>query len=387
MKFCFLLWVLLALNASFGYAQKFDEDRMKRDIEVAENVLSTLVKQQFGQQRRGWFGIDVKGSYLPGYGVTFRLPADFNMPFMLTVGSDKEAVIFNRDESSFSFSIQTGDDEDGEEPGSEKKAMSLKETSKENKKLRNDSAHTAYREKVIRAAKDFIVDYGDFITQLGPNERIIVTNQGEHRFYYSTRKRMHISVEGTKADVLGFRQGKLSRDQALAKLKVINTESIDERQPDMELLSSIIGRLYKPDLSKTYFTEENIYYEILKDYGAVFYMSVYSSNEVDAGKMRMPTQGNEVMDKAARDKKVAELYPAFEKDLKENMIEYGRTLKSLKNDENLVFNVTLTKCKGCNIPSKLELSVKNSVLQDFNAGRIDKSAAISKIMVKKGANQ
>jgi hypothetical protein len=101
----------------------------------------------------------------------------------------------------------------------------------------------------------------------------------------------------------------------------------------------------------------------------------------------MPTIGLEDVDQATKDKKVKELYPKFEKELKENILEYGRTIKSLKDDESLVIQVTMTKCKECNIPSSLELSVKGSVLKDFNAGKIDQGAALTKINVKKGANQ
>jgi hypothetical protein len=101
----------------------------------------------------------------------------------------------------------------------------------------------------------------------------------------------------------------------------------------------------------------------------------------------MPTLGLENVDAATREKKVKEIYPIFENELKENMVEYGRTLKSLKDEESLIFNVTLTKCVNCGIPSTLELSIKSSVLKEYGAGKIDKASALSKVFVKKGANQ
>ena len=60
---------------------------------------------------------------------------------------------------------------------------------------------------------------------------------------------------------------------------------------------------------------------------------------------------------------------------------------SLKDDELVVFNITLTKCKGCAFPSTLELSIKSGVLKDYGAGKIDKNTALSKFSVKKGPNQ
>jgi hypothetical protein len=173
----------------------------------------------------------------------------------------------------------------------------------------------------------------------------------------------------------------------LAKVNVLNTVTEEIAEPDLELLSSIFTRLYRSDLSKTYFSDDGIYYERLKNFGAVYYMRVYSSNQSDIKLYSMPTVGLDDVDQETRDKKAKELYPAFEQELKENIVEYGRTLKSLKDEEMLVFNVKLTKCVGCGIPTSLELSVKGSVLKDYSAGKITKDAAVAKLMLKKGQNQ
>jgi hypothetical protein len=101
----------------------------------------------------------------------------------------------------------------------------------------------------------------------------------------------------------------------------------------------------------------------------------------------MPTVGLEDLDQAARDKKVKELYPQFEKDIKEDILEYGRTVKSLNPEESLIFNIKLTRCDGCDIPSSLEVSVKAAVLKDYASGKLSKDAALSKFSTKKGAAQ
>jgi hypothetical protein len=393
--------IALTLQAQTTLAQKIDDERMKRDIEVAENVLSTLIKQEVSQQRNGFFGMDVKGAYLPGYGVTFRLPMDMMMPFMIPAAPlpPGEDVIFSREGNSYVISSGGGNEEEaaameeaeramGESDEARTKAYYLRDKVKQKRKVNSDSLRESYNLKMIKAAKDFIVDYGDFISQLAPNEKIIITNQGEHRvWYFNAGKRSHISVEGTKSDVTSLKQGKITRDQALAKIKVINTESVDVKEPDMELMTSIFSRLYRPDLSKTFFTDDNIYYERLRDFGVVYYMQVYSSNQAGYNTVDMPTLGLQDVDKTTRDKKVIELLPKFEQELKENILEYGRTLKSLKDDESLIFNVTMTRCKGCNIPSNMEVSIKSSVLKDYGSGKIEKNSALSKFTVKKGPNQ
>jgi hypothetical protein len=387
MKTIVKFWVVVMLALTVrtqSMAQAIDQDRMERDIEVAENVLSTLIRQEISQQGR-FFGFEVKGVYQEGYGVTFRLPGDY----MFMRG---EGTVIYRDSNSptVAYSYSTSDREVSEKAAKEEKeATKLKEKAVEKKRVSLDSAREAYNNRLIKAAKDFVVDYSDFLTQLSPNERIVVTNKNENRsWYYKENKRKHISIEALKSDITAFKQGKITRDQALAKLKVINTEVVDTKEQDLELLTSIMGRLYRTDLAKTYFSSENnIYYERLKDYGVIYYMEVFSSNEPMPGKLTLPTQGLTDVDKETRDKKVTELYPKFEQELKENMLEYGRTLRSLGDDEVLVFNVSLTKCKGCGIPSTVEVNVKNSVVKDFAAGKIDKNAALSKFTVKKGVNQ
>jgi hypothetical protein len=246
---------------------------------------------------------------------------------------------------------------------------------------------------VIEAAKTFLLDYGDMITQLSPTERIIVSNQGNQprvwtNQYFNTPNRTHLSIEMVKGDLTQYKQNKISREQAISKIKVINTESVDEVEPDLELLSSIFTRLYRPDLSKTFFVQDNVYFERLKDYGVVYYMQALSSQELGYTKRYvMPTVGLDDVDQATRDKTIKELYPKFEQDLKDNILEYGRTLKSLKDEEVLVFQVRLTRCVGCKIPSSLEYTIKSGVLKEFNAGKINKNAALGKFEVKKGAEQ
>jgi hypothetical protein len=221
----------------------------------------------------------------------------------------------------------------------------------------------------------------------------MITNRGDgERLWYgafvNASKPSYISVETTKAEITQLKQGKVSRDQFMKNLKVINSVMDDELQPDLELLTSIFNRLYRRDLSKTFFTEENVYYERLKDYGVIYYMEVYSSNQSDFDRRYiMPTIGVEGLSQEERDKKVKELYPQFEKDMKADILEYGRTVKSLKPEEFLVFNIKLTKCQQCGIPSSLELSVQADVLNNYGLGKLTKEAALSKISVKKGSNQ
>jgi hypothetical protein len=398
------------LVSTLAFAQnKVDEERMQRDIEVAENILSTLIKQQMG--KRNFFPFEVEGSYLPGYGVTFRLP---NTEF---IGNIWISSVYDNNNFSINFPPEPEIAGPGDAPRamqSYNKAYALSEDNRTRQDAKrasgkaktkvsvngtssSDSSRNAFNENLIAASKNFIADYGDLLTQLQSNEKIIITNRGENNRNFAMawamnasgeRKQTVISVEGAKADINQFRQGKMTRDQLMKKLNVMNSEVSDELQPDLELLSSIFNRLYSRDLSKTFFSDDNIFYEKLKDYGAVYHMQVYASNQMDdEGFYVMPTIHLTDLDQAARDKKVKELYPTFEKSIKEDFLEYGRTVKSLKDNETLTFEISMTRCKGCDIPSSIELSVPNSVLKDYSSGKISKDVALAKINMKKGPNQ
>jgi hypothetical protein len=403
MKKMLIVWVMLVSTLAFAQ-NKVDDERMQRDIEVAENILGTLIKQQMG--KRNFFPYEVEGSYLPGYGVTFRLPnnelfgnfwvtSDFDNSFSVEFPPEPTMAGDARPTKSYSYSYNSNQDRARQE--AKRSSAKAKTKVSAQRGANSDSSRNAFNENLIAAAKNFIADYGDLLTQLQPNEKIIITNRGENRNFAMVwaingnnekRKQTVISVEGLKSDVNQLRQGKMTRDQLMGKLHIMNTEVSDELQPDLELLSSIFNRLYSRDLSKTFFNDDNIYYEKLNDYGAVYHMQVFASNQMDdEGFYVMPTLHLADLDQAARDKKVKELYPIFEKSIKEDFLEYGRTVKSLKDNESLTFDITMTRCKGCDIPSSLELSVPNSVLKDYSSGKISKDAALAKINMKKGPNQ
>ncbi len=372
-------------------AQQIDDERMQRDIEVAENVLGTLIRQQFEKQKM-FFQLEINGAYQPGYGVTFYIPADYTTPIVFALPEDN---FMFQDNSPYVGFSRTQENENGNNDtrpaNADKETIRLKDRKLEKKELDMDSIRNFYNLKVVEAAKTFMLDYGDMLTQVSSTERIIVSNQGDRRVwvnkFFNSPKRTHLTVEGMKNDLTQYRQGKITRDQAIAKIKVINTESVETIEADLELLGSIFSRLYRPDLSKTFFTQDDIYYERLKDYGVIYYMQALSSQEMAYRRYVMPTVGLENVDQATRDKMIKELYPKFVDELKTNIIEYGRTLKSLSDEEVLVFQVKLTRCAGCNIPTSLEYAIKGSALKDFNAGKIDKKAALNKISVKKGQDQ
>lgn len=411
-----VMGLVMLVGSFMGFAQeKADNQRMDQDIEVAENILGTLLRQQFG--KRGFFPIEVNGSYVPGYGVTFRLPVGGGFNRFMLGGFDMPDMPSTMDVSSngFSYSYSWSDEDVKDEdcvdcererararssarapkppkaPKAPAQVSGAARSDKSSGHASSDSLSDLSNKRFMDVAQTFLADYSEVVSGLKSDERIMITNRsddfeaGFDVVWLGGRqsKRQLMSVEAKRSDMDQLKQNKITRAEFLKRLTIVNTEPSDNLDPDLEVFSSMFGRLYREDLSKTYYVQGNIGYERLKDFGVVYYMKVYSSMEVGDGRFAIPTIAVRDVSQVERDKRVKELYPQFESGLKENIVEYGRTLRSLKDDEQLVFNVKLTKCVNCNIPTGLELSIKSSALKDYSSGKASKEATMAKINVKK----
>jgi len=417
--------------------------QMDKDAEVAENILKTLIKQDFGIEN--FFLRDVKSNYISGYGITLYIPQDED--FMIRIKSPLKPLVrmksksYNGKKGAYdgsneeSIDLELDDDEccenghrlrkdslvDGDE---DMKSAEINDEYKHKeieiymqdvddivrkarteariaidrvRGLRNghlfidmdtDSAKSEYKNKFIEISKNFLADYGDVFSQLSPNERIIITNRVAPNQSYSwdgerRMKKNVLSVETTKMDVQKLRQGKITRAQFIDGIKIENDTLLEKEDKDLEVIATLFEKLYSQDVSNTYFVDNRIEYERINDFGAKFYMSVYSSREGRDGEFYIPTQKMKNLSQKERDAKVKEMYPQFEKELKENILDYGRVIKGLKANEQLSFIVEITKCKGCGIPSSIEVHTKFSALNDFNLGKIKRDVALSKIEVSK----
>ncbi len=401
-----VMTVMMMMGSILAVAQsKTNDQRMQQDLEVAENILGTLLRQELG--RRNFFPVEVKGNYVPGYGVTFRLPMSSGlnrimigefppMPSTVNVSPNGYTYSYSRtEESRADAEVERGHAEAARadaEVRREREQIKVKPArAPKGERIPDDSATATVQKRFMDVSRNFLSDYGDVISGLKADEKIIITNRSEdfgsdfEMMWINGResKRKLMSVEARRGDVDQLKQGKISRAEFISRLKVVNTETADALDPDLEVLASMFGRLYREDLSKTYYVQGNLSYERLKDFGAMYYMKVYSSIEEDNDRFAMPTVAMRDVSQTERDKKVKELYPKFEADLKDNIVEYGRTLRSLKDEEQLVFKVQLTKCEGCGIPSTLELSIKSSALKDYSSGKATKESTLAKINVKK----
>ena len=102
MKIVMMCGMMVASSFMALAQAKMDEQRMEQDIEVAENILGTLLRQQVG--KRNFFPMEVSGSYTAGYGVTFRMPHGGAFNFFMMNSSDAPNIIENIGPGTYSYS-------------------------------------------------------------------------------------------------------------------------------------------------------------------------------------------------------------------------------------------------------------------------------------------
>lgn len=361
------LVVAMMLTSTVAFAQEIDQERMERDLKIAENILGTLSNND-----RNIFSISnsIESSYIPEYGVIFSLPQNS----LIVASRSGQGVSVISEGGSYTYTVTESDDH------SRAKEVTDKVEASEN-----------YQSQLEEKMTLFLVDYADLIGQLKPSDRIVINVKDRSNYVWSSGS--NVSKRGSngktaeilKSDLIAYKQGKATRDATIGKI-TFNSNGNEKTERDLELFSSILGRVYAADLAKTYYSSSrNINYERLEGLGVIYSMRVYSSTS-ENGLHTIRTTGESGLSQQERNAKVNAMYPEFEKAFKENILDYGRTIRSLGPSEMLIVKVRLTECKGCGMPRNIELKVKSKTLQDFNSGKLNRDNALKAIDIKKTSN-
>lgn len=344
------------------------DPKMRLDLDIAENILTELLKQN------GAPTSFVKGSHIPGYGVMLELSyrhLSVRMMGAQVAGVDIDAL------------IQT-----------------------------------------------YLNDYGDLITGIGPDESISVT-------YSSRASATKTLVSVKKRDVADRRSGKIT--EAVFKSR-IRTQRV-EASPDAEIFAKVVETAVNADTSRT-FSLRNATASSLPGFGllvsgnlagglaagapvaftftteggaefgelapamapemieSIEVLRRDSSNTnaevrvtVDAARQRVEGLREEVTmlrnnlnriegRRARSQEELVAAYTALEAQLKSVILDYGRTLGSLKAGETLMVRIDSDRAPE-GLPKSITFTVPKSVLNDYDRRALTKEQASAKIVVSK----
>ncbi|MEM9895161.1 MAG: hypothetical protein AAF789_02215 [Bacteroidota bacterium] len=364
---------LIFLCMQLVFAQGFDQARMDRDLEVAENILVTLSDSE---RRSFWRESGVESSYIPDFGVIFTMQRNSlwfynNEVFSTAVGKVRDkGIVVIEDEDAGDVKMKINGRRVKVLDSDDDEAETIK--SEANKEMANQ-------------ATVFLADYANLIGQLNPSDKVVVrftSNQPHTIFFGSNEKQAagDFTAEVVKSDLTALAQGKIDRDDLIDRIKISISEE-KEVERDVKLFATIFARLYEPDLSTTYYLAgRNISYTALDGLGVTFNLKFYSSSSND-GLHSIRTTGQKGLTKEERDEIVNDMYSSFEQTFKENVLDYGRTVKSLKENEKLIFKVKLTECNSCEMPDEIEVMIDAKTLMAYDKGTLSRSKALGMVKV------
>lgn len=376
--------LMALLLTSISFAQNFDTNRMNRDIKIMENILGEMFKTQFTSKEgtiqvrsQGYtiFGSgssgNVKGTYIPGYGVIFMIPSISNRYSIVSrSGSDRQIV--------FQYS---SDD--------------------------SDSDRSIDKESVTNRISEFLQDYASTIGQLKNDESILIiygsANSSGNRFaVYNLQGDEEdqpeplpvISVSAKKSDLEAYRAGRLNADAFKNRLSTSTSE--EKERLDLKVLGNIFGTALGDGDGNQYHLINNnsLSYMYLDNFGALFSLDLHRGHGFGTVTLRGGVFGStrdrddeqqmeEIKVKLQeREKELNENlekeYDALIAKTKEFIVDYGRTLSSLKDDQYLLVSLNINDSSDL-VPERVDFQVKKSTFNQLDRGQISREAALNAV--------
>ena len=404
--------IILLVSILFGFkaGQEIDEKKMNRDLEIAKNILATLIK---AESNSFYGGTSIEASYIKDYGVVFTIPEhlvyfhsgtrtvlampelpaypDFNMDVDVHVDKEmleQEKIIIKKEIKKAKEEANVAQIEAEQSHREARKALA------EARKLDNffissgETSEIDWEEIMIT----FLADYADLIGQLQPNEKIVINQKSPYEELvvirrgadYNERqenKNSSISAEVSRKDVKAYKSDKINLEE-FKKRVTIKKKEPQKKVADLEMFASIFDRYYSYDLSETFYSEGKPRYEVLEGFGAVFHIKASSASSSE-GRVQFYNQGRgKQMEANSKEKNDDELYPKFKDDIKAFMLDYGRTIRSLKDGDKVMLEIKINSCRDCQIPKTLNVSSEVSLLKQYDQQKISREKAMAEMEIK-----
>lgn len=378
-----------------GFSQSIDANRMNRDINIMENILSELFRttitssnsnRAFVIESGGFYrGNSSRGTYMPGFGVIF--------------------MVSNSNRGVYSVANETGNSEytfyyngDGNE---------------ENQKVDQES--------ITNRIKEFLRDYGSTIGQLKNDEKIMVIygsksnsstlvyrlSTGQGRVNSDKKEVLPvISVSAKVSDLNDFRSGKLTADNFNKRLAVATSE--DKEYLDLKVMGNIFETALKDQDEESFRLSGSVDYMLLDNFGALFSLDVrydeygrstavvwglenrlrgrafperVAVGQATRSETENPTDTKDYEElKKEFEQKLDKAYKNLVSNIKEYIVDYGRTLNSLSGDQYLLLSITVNG-RYENVPDRLDIQIKKSVLEQLDKGSISREQALQRVVV------
>lgn len=366
----------LAGNLSSNSPQDISKlPQMDRDIIILQNVLGDLFKNPNSSWRSS---SRTKGLYIPGNGVIFNVGGNgmFGGTEYITLSQLNEQVVVN---GSVTPLDKSATEEDLDKLNEEKKS------------------------KIANNAKTFLADYGSLLVELKSTEKIQLSIDysihvkstsrkidGAFAFVSSSRdeNKRRMTAEISASDLNAYTTGDISQTEVFSRIKTRTYDNSKDEMLDAKILAGIFDDMFKNTYdgylsrsgaaSWTYFEGFGLMYNVNLSSGRNGYSISTNSDGQSVISVGGKSQESEEFYKDIKTK-----YPAFEKSVKETMIKYGRTLRSLKSNEFLILNVGLSANNLSGLPKSIQFMISKDDINAFTKGSKSLEQVMEKVSLKK----
>jgi len=377
--------IVVGFENTFNRSRDLSElPKMDRDIEILKNVLNDM----FNQRSSDFLGNSIaEGIHIPGKGVMFNMSSNRGFSGVVL----REQMI-----------------EKGE--AAEEQEKSAEEI---NKALEDE-----LRDKSLL----FLANYASLLSELSNDEQVTLnidytflkeykmpSNNAAQSVYFSNRadrssKRMVSSV--SKKDLDAFLSGKLDQQGLEEKITIKTIDATTSDAPDVKIMAGIMDDLFSSMADGQFKRRGRTTYTYFEDFGLMYNIKFYqagrgavtittsSGGKVVNGRVvarsSSSSSGTTVVtgrmaeeDEEENEEELLEAFDAFQQTLKENVLEYGRTLRSVKQDEVIIINVDLSSgFRQTKLPRSIQMVIPKKLIEDYAKGGISLEKAASSIDVK-----
>ena len=209
-----------------------------------------------------------------------------------------------------------------------------------------------------------------------------------------TEKLPVISGSVAKKDLDDYRSGKINESAFASKVKTASTK--DKEYLDLKVMGNIFETALRDQEEESFRLSGNVNYLMLDNFGAIFNIDAsYRTDDRFFGRVTgisvtgayIRTDSRDAPDaKEAEEKeaeftaKVNEAYSQLKSNIKEYLVDYGRTVNSVKPDQYILTTVNV-RGRYKDIPERIDFQLKKSVLDQLDKGSITREEALKQVVV------
>jgi hypothetical protein len=401
-----------------------DEDRMKQDMEVMQGILSEMLSK--GNR---FVGRNVEmPRYEKGVGLIFQVPGRAgNLAWAGNVGPGNQMIQVYGSGKSMAYSISPDVEID---PQVEIEIDSEVETQLESAGVGKSKTIQGVIVNAPRAdggqnlpevLTTFLIQYGDFARQLSDEESLVLVHKaGSDNSILSfsgaavasasavaSTSNSGFSLKVKMKDLRAFRKGSISESELRARIlkaDIANAETALEYRVFGRILNERCAEI-KGEVTASYLKEEDqeeapIRYrfpssdfwgeqvESVPELGVIY--PIRFGSPANSTIIFFESRGKskekvlEVFEEGEQlDEWAEELVAKMEEAVPRLMLEYGRTLRNLPENQRLIVKLTFPDCHACSAPKELEFSVKSVVLQAYDRQSKSLDAAIKEVRIER----